>query len=249
MSPTLWAVTPTPGMPLVAPALPLAVSVGEWLTMWSGILAAVLVAATTAAVTPSILRRLPVPLDAPPDLYTGNATARTRRLVFAASALGGVVVAWRVAPQGWAPWVALGSAGVLSVVIDAATTYLPKLLAWWGWLLAAVGVVLAALIAGDPRVLGRAAIAATCAAGLFAAVWWLGRGRLGFGDVRLMGLIGAVTGSSSLHLALGAVVAGTVVSAAWGVVVAAGRGRDGPFPYGPGLVAGAYLALALLGPG
>ena len=42
-----------------------------------------------------------------------------------------------------------------------------------------------------------------------------------------------------------AVFAGTLTAMVWGLVIALWKRRDGAFAYGPGLIAGTFVALAL----
>jgi leader peptidase (prepilin peptidase)/N-methyltransferase len=84
---------------------------------------------------------------------------------------------------------------------------------------------------------------------LFWALWRWGRG-LGFGDVRLAVAVAGTAATRSAGLALLALLLGSLAGLAWALLARWRRGRDGPVPYGPSLVAGPYLALlaeALLG--
>src|SRR5699024_9047166 len=94
------------------------------------------------------------------------------------------------------------------------------------------------LAVGISVLLAGAVVAVAGAVGyglLFALVWRLGRGGLGFGDVRLSVALGAATAACSPAVAVVAAVLGTSLGAVWAVGRLL-RGRRGIFPYGPFLL-------------
>ena len=213
-------------------------------------LLAVLLALLTALVTPAVLRRLPVPpdeLDVAPFADLG--TPRFQATVFCCSALAGAIAFGLLPLAHWPAWAGLVSFGALLGLIDLRTGFLPLRLSWFTTALAVVGVVLSAWLLGDWWVLAGAGIAGALAAGFFWLVWRLSSG-LGYGDVRLAGLIGLVSGSGGAALAFWSILLGTLIGAVWGLVLRWRRRADGPFPYGPALLLGPLLALLLsrLGP-
>lgn len=193
--------------------------------------------------TPPILRRLPEPGDAVPKLpYAALATRGFAAGVTVASLAAGLLVVLLAPPAQWLAWTALSHVGVLSAAIDLRTTYLPRVLSQVSWGLAAAGAAVAAVAAGDGWVAGRAALGSLALGGFFLLAWRLTRGGIGFGDVRLMLAVGAVTGLAGWWLVLAAALAGTVIGAVWGVVQQAFT-REREFPYGPALLAGPFAAL------
>jgi len=88
-------------------------------------------------------------------------------------------------------------------------------------------------------------IAAAVAFGLFFIVWWFVPRGMGFGDVRLAGLIGFVVGYLSLLHAYVAFLAGFVVGLGFGVLllVASRSGRRTAIPFAPALSVGAAVAV------
>ena len=93
--------------------------------------------------------------------------------------------------------------------------------------------------------LGRGAIAGAVAfAGFFVVHVAVPKG-MGFGDVRLAGLIGLCTGWLGLGHAFVAFLAGFVLGAVIGIVVmvATGGGRKTRIPFGPFLACGAVVAV------
>ena len=82
------------------------------------------------------------------------------------------------------------------------------------------------------------------ATAFFWVVWRFSNG-LGFGDVRLAGLLGVVAGTQGPGFVVWTFVLGTFTGAVWGLVLRWRRKADGPFPYGPALLIGPLLALVI----
>ncbi|WP_145978758.1 prepilin peptidase [Granulicoccus phenolivorans] len=192
-----------------------------------------------------VLRRLAEPDDTAPGgkiRYAALATPRFAQAVgafVAAAALSVLATGVPGEPRTWLAW-PLATVGVLLVCIDAVTTWLPLRLTQGLWGLT-VAAWLAACLAGAawwPPLIGAA-----IAGGFFWLVWRIS-GSIGFGDVRLMPVIGAVAAAYGGQTLLAALVLGTALGALTGLVHLIRHGR-GPFPYGPSLVAGAFAALAV----
>lgn len=208
--------------------------------------AAVLLGLVVGLVTPAVLRRLPEPTtpDAAGKLpYTALATPRVGLGLGLVACACGVVAFASLPGAHWLAWVALGGVNVLACGVDARTTWLPLPLARAGWVVAAGGALVVAAAAGSWTPLLAAAAGAVVLSGFFHLVWRVS-GAFGYGDVRLAATIGAVTALDSAALVGWSVLLGTVAGAVLGVVH---RVRNGPgaFAYGPGLLAGPFLALAL----
>jgi leader peptidase (prepilin peptidase)/N-methyltransferase len=96
---------------------------------------------------------------------------------------------------------------------------------------------------------GRAAIGVAIMGGLYGLVFLAStlssRGFFGFADVRLGVLVGMAAGWRSIPTATSALVLGALVGAAWGVVAMVRRRTNLPYAYGPSIVLGPYLALAV----
>jgi leader peptidase (prepilin peptidase) / N-methyltransferase len=206
-------------------------------------LLAVLLALVVALATPAVLRRLPVPpdeVDVAP--FADLATPRFRALVFCCSAVAGGIAFGCLPPAHWPAWAGLVSFGALLGLVDLRTGFLPLRLSRLTTGLAALGAALSAWLRADWWVLAVAAIAGALAAGFFWLVWRLSSG-LGYGDVRLAGLLGIVCGTEGAALAFSSFLLGTLVGAVWALVLRWRRRADGPFPYGPALLLGPLLAL------
>lgn len=210
---------------------------------WIGVGTALVAALTIAACTAAILRRLPLPVDEPdarpyPELISPRLVGTVL-----ASSLAALLLSLQLSePARWPVWVVLGTVGVLLAVVDAHTGFLPRRLTWWFGGLVLVAVAGVAVLLGNPLI---ALIALLCGAGsglLFRLLWQIGGG-LGYGDVRLVTVLGTAAGATSVELAVWSLLLGGVAGVVWGVVTRLRRGVDGPFPYGPSLVMGPHLAL------
>jgi len=147
-------------------------------------------------------------------------------------------------------WLVAGSSVLVLVWVDALTTWLPAPLAWSCLAQMGVAGALGAFWAPSPGTfLAHVALGGAAAWGLWWLLWRITRGGLGYGDVRLAPLIGALAGSLGLTGWLAAWLAGSLVGLVWGLVVrrrAPAPGTRAGFAYGPGLWSGPYLALAWL---
>lgn len=210
-------------------------------------LLALLLSGVLTVLTPPLLRWLPVPADeeeAPPP-FSELDTAGFRWAVFVSTA----VLAWlafSLTPPGqWPAWAPLATLGTLLGLIDLRTTFLPLRLNHLAIVLAIAGAGAAAWLGASWEPLLWAGIGGAGAASAFWLLWRFTAGGLGFGDVRLAGLIGLVAGATSPPLVLWSFLLGSAAGAVWGGVLWWRRGRDGAFAYGPALLLGPYLALAV----
>ena len=211
----------------------------------AAVLLALLLALPLGLATPLLLRWLPVPPDegdvAP---FSALATPGFRTAVFGCSAVAGGIAFGNLPPSHWPAWIGLVSLGCLLGLVDLRTGFLPLRLSYLTTVCAAVGVVVSAWLRADAWVLAGAAGAGVLAAGFFWLLWRVGSG-LGFGDVRLAGLIGLVAGAEGARFAFLAFLLATLTGAVWGLVVRWRRSAGGPFPYGPALLLGPLLALGV----
>lgn len=213
-------------------------------------LCAVALACLIAGATRAILPRLPEPhpdeSDAAEKLPYAALATPGFILATALAALAAGLAAFVTQPvQHWLAWSALAGVSVVACAIDARTTWLPRVLSWAGWGVAAAGVLVTAALAGSWTPLLASAVGAAVLLALFHGLWRF-TGAFGYGDVRLAATIGAVTALSSATLVGWSLLFGTAAGAVLGIVHHL-RGRRGGFAYGPGLLAGPFLASVLLG--
>ena len=198
----------------------------------------------TALLAVLIPGRLPEPVGGGPTPTYRELSSGRFGLGCGLLAAVATTVTWLTGPPAIQPlWWVLATLGVLLAAIDARTTWLPLPLTRLAWAaMLAAGVVAYALGAGWPSLL-RAAAGAAIALLLYLVVWLASRGGFGFGDVRFAPLVGAPAAAHSWSLLLWALLLGSVAGAVWGLVRML-RGRRGPYPYAPWLLAGGYLACA-----
>ncbi|MGD0833893.1 MAG: A24 family peptidase [Candidatus Dormibacteria bacterium] len=109
-----------------------------------------------------------------------------------------------------------------------------------------LAIVLAAVTPGLSLL--QAVIGAAAVGGFFLVLHVISRNGLGLGDVKLVALIGAVTGLGAAHYAaVDAVLAGVLLGGVVALLLVVTRIRSlkDPIPYGPFLCVGAVLVLYL----
>lgn len=210
-------------------------TLGAWLTTLT-------MAAATTVATPLTLRHLPRAADAPdyPSLHSA-------RFLLAVGMVAGLctgIVTWALPVAAWPAWLAMTASGTLAVVIDGYTTWLPRAITHAGWALVAAGVITTAILEQSWIPLVGAGVGAGVVGGFFHLVWRIS-GQLGYGDVRLMVMVGAVAALQGPEFTAWSVLVGTTVGAIYALFRRLATGRNEPFPYGPALFAGPYLALVI----
>jgi leader peptidase (prepilin peptidase)/N-methyltransferase len=163
--------------------------------------------------------------------------------------LAGATLSWAILPLGIQVlvWSVTLAVGVPLTAIDLGAHRLPDALV----LPAVTAAVLVALVGGAPAAVAGGAMLVTA----YALLAVLPRSGLGFGDVKLAGLLGtalALLGSAPTPnwgaLAWGTALAFTSGGVVAAVLLATGRARrDTPLPFGPHMLAGALLAAVLTG--
>jgi leader peptidase (prepilin peptidase) / N-methyltransferase len=172
-------------------------------------------------------------------------------LVEAVTAAGfGVSAAW-TGPSWRLPAVLyLVAIGIALTVIDLEHRRLPNRIVFPSYPIAAVLLTLAALAEGAPGRLLQAAIWGVALYAFYFALIFIYPAGMGFGDVKLAGLLGMYLGWFGWQYAvvgcfLGFVVGGVV---GIGLMVAGRAGRKTMIPFGPSMIVGAFLALAVAAP-
>lgn len=191
------------------------------------------------AVAPAAEPDAPVPV-APP------ARGREQALAAAATALVFLGAAIRFGPvPALAPYCVFFCGLVLLSTTDLRVWLVPRAILYPWLALVAVGLLGASWAGDDWHPMGVGALCGVGAFAVFFAVWFVYPKGMGFGDVRLAGVIGLALGwLGPWHVYVGflaAFVFGVVV----GVVVMAvtGTGRKTRLPFGPALSLGAVVAV------
>jgi leader peptidase (prepilin peptidase)/N-methyltransferase len=185
-------------------------------------------------------------------LSTGDdAATPTRRHIAVTSVLTAALVAGAVSLTGLRPatfalaWTS-GAAVVLGTV-DLAAHRLPDRVTYPAFAVSAVALAADAAALGSWTPLLRAGAAAAAAFLVAAGVAALAPEALGFGDVKLLGVLGLILGWFGWGMLLGGIFLGLLTGGVVSVVLLATRraGWRTALPFGPPLLAGAVLALAL----
>jgi leader peptidase (prepilin peptidase)/N-methyltransferase len=170
----------------------------------------------------------------------------TTSLVLAVLAFG---VAIRLHPAAVAVagcWLAV--CGVPMAIIDARWRRLPDVLTGACLAGSVALLIAAAAMSGNWSALGRAGLGALAVAALFVVLALARPGSAGLGDAKLGLSTGALAAWFGWSVLLSSVFAAFIVAAGYGVwLLASGRAtfRSGSVPFGPFLLAGCLLAVAL----
>ncbi len=160
-------------------------------------------------------------------------------------ALAGALVGGRLGWV-WALLVLLPLVPVLVAlaVIDWRTHLLPTRLVWPATAAAALLAVVAGLVSGDLDDLGRAGLGFVVAYGSYYALWWIYPRGLGFGDVRLAGVLGLALGYLGWGELATGLYAGFLLGGVGGGLLALLRVvRRRALPFGPFMVLGALVGV------
>ncbi|MFE9443305.1 prepilin peptidase [Streptomyces sp. NPDC006602] len=177
----------------------------------------------------------------------GTYGPRTPVLALATALLcAGLAAATGTRPE-IAVWLLLAPVGVLLAVVDFRVKRLPDVLTLP---LAALSLVLLGLVALVPEHVGSwptAALGALALGAGYFVLWLVNPGGMGFGDVKLALGTGAVLGWYGWGAVLLGTFAGFLLGALYGgaLVLARRAGRRTTIPFGPFLIAGAYLGLLI----
>jgi leader peptidase (prepilin peptidase)/N-methyltransferase len=180
-----------------------------------------------------------------------DAATASRRSALVVSGLTAVLMAGAVALTGPRPvtvalvWAA--GAGVVLAAVDLATHRLPDRVTYPAVLVCAAALLADAAVLGTWAALLRAVAAAGAAFAVAAGAALISPEGLGFGDVKLLGLLGLLLGWAGWGVLLAGVFLGLLIGAAISLVLLITRraGWRTALPFGPPLLLGSALALAL----
>ncbi|MBA3420283.1 MAG: prepilin peptidase [Geodermatophilaceae bacterium] len=138
-----------------------------------------------------------------------------------------------------------GAVGVVLAVIDTEHHRLPDRVVLPAYGVGASLLLAAALLTGDIEVWLRAVVAAAAVFAGFFVLALINPEGFGFGDVKLGGLLGLYLGWLGWGYVVLGVVAAFVLGSAFALVLIALRRASArtPVPFGPALLAGAFLAV------
>ncbi|MFG1972231.1 prepilin peptidase [Nonomuraea fuscirosea] len=146
------------------------------------------------------------------------------------------LVAWRAG----LPYVCFAVIGVALAVIDWRTSTLPDAITLPAYPITALALLPTGELPG--ALAGGAALAAA-----YGLLWFVRPQAMGFGDVKLAGLIGLAAGALGWQAVVAAAFCGQLLGALYGLtLLVSGRGtRHTQFPFGPFMLLGALTTLCL----
>ena len=135
--------------------------------------------------------------------------------------------------------------GIALALIDVDTHRLPNAIVLPSYLILGLALTLAAMLADSPQALVRALIGGMGLFCLYFVLAWCYPDGMGFGDVKLAGLIGGMLGYLSFAALLVGALAGFLLGGLYGVAALATRraGLKTAVPYGPFMLLGAFVAI------
>jgi leader peptidase (prepilin peptidase)/N-methyltransferase len=135
--------------------------------------------------------------------------------------------------------------GVALAVIDWRTHLLPTRVIAPTYGVVILLLVVAALVAGDPRALLNAFVGWLLYGLLFFVLWFFSRGAMGYGDVRLSGVLGIALGTLGFETFFVGMVSGALLGAVASVATWITKGRGQEFAYGPYMLLGVLVGVTL----
>lgn len=217
------------------------------------IFVAAIFAAIFAALTPTILRKLPEPENSTPEKIPYVELAQTPHLAVGCAALAALLsgmIAGQASQHHALPvWIVLCSAGVALAFIDLRTRLLPFALVTPMTLAIGSLLLVATLVSSDWASLVRAFACGFAVWGFYRLSWQLSKKSIGYGDVRLSFALGACLGYVSITATVFGVWLGFAIGATAALLTLRNRAlANHSIPFGPAMIAGAVLSLAIYVP-
>jgi leader peptidase (prepilin peptidase)/N-methyltransferase len=190
----------------------------------------------------------PVPEPSRPPTHLvipGPSAARTLLAALLTGALFGLGAVHFGTDLVLAPFCVLFGLLVVVSVTDLSYRLVPRRLIYAALILIVPLLVATSAVDHQWQHLSGSAIAGAVAFGLFFTIWWFMPQGMGYGDVRLAGVIGICVGYLSLVHAYLAFFGGFVIGMVFGLVMMAvlASGRKTRIPFAPALSVGAVLAV------
>jgi leader peptidase (prepilin peptidase)/N-methyltransferase len=167
------------------------------------------------------------------------------------AAIAGGLLGWSLGTSaGLVAWLLLAVAGAVLGYIDARTRFLPSAIIWPTYGVVGAALIAGAAVSGEWGSLLRAVIAGVIGFGVFYLLWFVVPSGVGFGDVRLSGLLSMALGWLGWAQVVTGLYGGFFLGAVIGVVLMAARvlKRRQMFPFGPFMLVGAVVGVLMGGP-
>jgi leader peptidase (prepilin peptidase)/N-methyltransferase len=154
---------------------------------------------------------------------------------------------WRLLPALW-----LIPLGLAIGVIDLRTLIVPTRIVWPAFAVSVVLCGVVALVEGEPAWLLTGLVGMATLAGPLFLIWFINPKGMGFGDVRLVVLLGWNVGFfagtrpvAGLVLSLLCLTLAALVGLVIGIAALGARGRKAQVPFGPALILAAWFCVAM----
>jgi len=147
-------------------------------------------------------------------------------------------------------WLLLAVTGAVLGYIDARTRYLPSAIIWPSYVVIGLALLGAALASGEWGSFRRGVLAGVIGFAVFYVLWFVFPRGVGFGDVRLSGLLGLALGWLGWGEFISGLYGGFFLGAIVGIALIAGKvmTRKQMVPFGPFMLVGALAGVVLGGP-
>jgi leader peptidase (prepilin peptidase)/N-methyltransferase len=200
------------------------------------------------------MRRIPEPTLEDGEIkiaYADLAGPRAAYWCGLLAALSGGLVGWMLGTTAvLVAWLLLAVAGAVLGYIDARTRYLPSAIIWPSYLVIGLALLGAAVVSGEWGSFRRAVLAGVIGFAVFYVLWFVFPRGVGFGDVRLSGLLGLALGWLGWGEFISGLYGGFFLGAIVGIALIAAKvmTRKQMVPFGPFMLIGALAGVALGGP-
>ncbi|WP_433159145.1 prepilin peptidase [Kribbella sp. CA-247076] len=203
---------------------------------------------------PWLMRRIPEPSLEEGETkvpYADLAGPRAAAWCGLLAAVSGGLLGWMLGTTPvLAAWLLLAVVGAILGYIDARTRYLPSAIIWPSYLVIGLALLGAAVVSGEWGSFRRAVLAGAIGFAVFYVLWFVFPRGVGFGDVRLSGLLGTALGWLGWAEFVTGLYGGFFLGAVVGIILIATRvmTRKQMVPFGPYMLIGALAGVALATP-
>jgi leader peptidase (prepilin peptidase)/N-methyltransferase len=137
--------------------------------------------------------------------------------------------------------------GIILSIVDIRTHRLPNRIVLPGYPVALVLLGIAAVVRAEPAALLRAVVAGAVIFGIFLALRLAQPGGMGGGDVKLAGLVGVMLGFAGWAVVAVGLFAAFVGGGLYSILLLVRKGADRrtAVPFGPWMLLGAWIGLAV----
>jgi leader peptidase (prepilin peptidase)/N-methyltransferase len=159
-----------------------------------------------------------------------------------------VAIGWRIGLTAALPaYLFIGAVGWFVALIDAFERRIPNVVILPSYPITLALLVIASASEDEWYGLARGAIGMLALGAFYLVLALLRPGELGFGDVKLAGLLGLVLGWLGWRVLILGAFAGPALGAIGAIALFAARRVSGrtSFPFGPFLITGAFLAILI----